>query len=134
LAYWARTVDVGRHAIASDPKSRTLAGIFSRTRRRAPSAPIPTIVCLRDIGCRWPLCVAILAVVKTIFGASWNSERRTKAIALYVAAAAKWAWIKLYVTHDPGSVMFAGEAACENTEGFTLNVGRLRVNLCANSV
>jgi hypothetical protein len=61
---------------------------------------------LRDIVSGWPLGVTILAVVKTILGTSWNAERRTKAIALYISAAAKWARIKFYVTHISGSAMF----------------------------
>jgi hypothetical protein len=78
---------------------------FPRTRYRGLSACIPTIVRLRDIACRWPLGVTILAVVKTVLGTSWNTERRTKAIALYIGAAAKWARIKIHVTHVPGSAM-----------------------------
>jgi hypothetical protein len=71
---------------------------------------------VRDIVSGWPLGVTILAVVKTVLGTSWNAERRTKAIALYIGAAAKWARIKFHVTHVSGSAMFAGEAAIENIE------------------
>jgi hypothetical protein len=46
------------------------------------------------------LGVTILAIVKAVFGVGWNTERRTKAIALYIGAAAKWARIKFDVTHD----------------------------------
>jgi hypothetical protein len=66
---------------------------------------------LRDIVSGWPLGVTILAVVKTVLGTSWNAERRTKAIALYIGAAAKWARIEFHVIHVSGSAMFAGEAA-----------------------
>jgi hypothetical protein len=45
-----------------------------------------------------PLRVTILAVVKAVLGTNWNAERRAKAIALYIRAAAKWARIKFYVT------------------------------------
>jgi hypothetical protein len=62
----------------------------------------------------WTLGITILAVVKTVLGTSWNAERRTKAIALYIGAAAKWARIKFDVTHVSGSAMFAGEAAIES--------------------
>jgi hypothetical protein len=85
---------------------------------------------LRDIGCRWPLCVTVFAVIKTIFGAGWNSERHTKAIALYIGAAAKWAWIQFHVSHVPGSVMFGGSGR-GNIEGFTVIAGRSPVNSCA---
>jgi hypothetical protein len=73
---------------------------------------------LHDIVCGRPLGVTILAVVKTVLGASWNTERRTKAIALYVGTAAKWAGIKFHVTHVPGSAMFGVEAAAESIDGF----------------
>jgi hypothetical protein len=106
---------------------------FPRTRYGGLPARIPTIVRLRDIVCGWPLGVTILAVVKTVVGTSWNSERRTKAIALYIGAAAKWARIKFHVTHVPGSAMFAGEAAGESIEGFTTIAGRLCADLCTNS-
>ena len=76
-----------------------LARSFPRTRRRRRSAPIPTIVRLRHIVSCWPLGVTILAVVKTVLGTSWNAERRTKAIAPYIGATAKWARIKFHVTH-----------------------------------
>jgi hypothetical protein len=47
-----------------------------------------------------------------------DTERRTKAIALYIGAAAKWARIKFHVTHVPGSAMFGVEAAAESIDGF----------------
>jgi hypothetical protein len=72
-------------------------------RRRHATTCIPPIVRLRNIGGGWPLGVTILAIVKTVFGVGWNTERRTKAIALYIGAAAKRARIKFDVTHDPGS-------------------------------
>jgi hypothetical protein len=53
----------------------------------------------RDIVSGWSLGVTILAVVKTVLGTSCNAERRTKAIALYIGAAAKWARIKFHITH-----------------------------------
>jgi hypothetical protein len=62
------------------------------------------------------LGVTILAVVKTVFGGHWNAEGRTKAIALYIGAAAKRARIKFHVTHFPGSAMLADAAAGENIE------------------
>jgi hypothetical protein len=70
----------------------------------------------RDIACGWPLGVTILAVVKTVFGGSWNAEGRTKAIALYIGAAAKRTRIKFHVTHFPGSAMLADTSAGENIE------------------
>jgi hypothetical protein len=66
-----------------------------------PSARVPPIVRLRDIGCGWPLGVTILAVVKTVFRTGWNTERRTKALGLYIGAAAKRAWIKFRVNARP---------------------------------
>jgi hypothetical protein len=71
---------------------------------------------LRDIVSGWTLGVTILAVVKTVLGTSWNTKRSTKAVALYIGAAAKWARIKFHVTHDSGSAMFAGEAAIESID------------------
>jgi hypothetical protein len=71
---------------------------------------------LRDIVSGWPLGVTILTVVKTVLGTSWNAERRTEAIALYIGAAAKWARIKFHVTHVSGSAMFAGEAVIESID------------------
>jgi hypothetical protein len=59
----------------------------------------------RNIGCRWTLCVTILAIVKTVFGVCWHTERGAKAIALYICAAAKWARIEFDITHVPGSEM-----------------------------
>jgi hypothetical protein len=93
-----------------------LVGMFPRNRYRDPSARIPPIVRRRDVACGWPLGVTILAVVKTVFGGSWNAEGRTKAIALYIGAAAKRARIKFHVTHFPGSAMLADAAAGENIE------------------
>jgi hypothetical protein len=112
-----------------------LARSFQRTRCRGRSARIPTIVRSRDIVCGWPLGVTILAVVKAVLGTSLNAERRTKAFALYIGAAAKWARIKFHVTHVPGSALFLGEAAILSIEEFTRIVaGRLRADLCIGSV
>jgi hypothetical protein len=60
------------------------------------------------------LGVTILAIVKAVFGVGWNTERRTKAIALYIGAAAKRARIKFEVTHDSGSPTLADAAASQN--------------------
>jgi hypothetical protein len=60
---------------------------------------------LCNISCGWPLGVTILAIVKTVFGIGCNAERRTKAIALYIGAAAKWARIEFDITHVPSSAM-----------------------------
>jgi hypothetical protein len=83
---------------------------------------------LRDIVSGWPLGVTILAVVKTVLGTSWNAERRTKAIALYIGAAAKWARIKFHVTHVSGSAMFVGEAAIESIDNRRWSASRLFVD------
>jgi hypothetical protein len=90
--------------------------MFPRNRYRGLSAHIPPIVRRRGIRCGRPLGVTILAVVKTVFGGSWNAEGRTKAIALYIGAAAKRARIKFHVTHFPGSAMLAEATASENIE------------------
>jgi hypothetical protein len=66
------------------------------------------------------LGVTILTIVKTVLGAGWKTERSTKAIALYIGAAAKWAWIKIHVIHVPASaIMLADAAASENIDNFT---------------
>jgi hypothetical protein len=83
---------------------------------------------LRDIVSSWPLGVTILAVVKAVLGASWNAERRTKAIALYIGAAAKWARIKFHVTHVSGSAMFVGEAVIESIDNRRWPASRLFVD------
>ena len=57
------------------------------------AARVPTILCLRNISCRGTLGITILAIDETIFGRGRSTERRTKAIAVYVGPAAKWAWI-----------------------------------------
>jgi hypothetical protein len=72
------------------------------------------MVRLRDIACGWPLGVTVLAVVKAVFGGSRNAEGRTKAIALYIVAAAKRARIKVHLTHFPGSAMLADVGVGEN--------------------
>ena len=54
---------------------------------------------LCDVGCGRPLCVAVLAIVETIFRADGNTEHCTKAIAGDIGAAAKWAWTWFYVGH-----------------------------------
>jgi hypothetical protein len=53
------------------------------------------------------------SVPKAVFGVGRNTERRTKAIALYIGAAAKWARIKFDVTHDPRLAMLADAAASQ---------------------
>jgi hypothetical protein len=65
----------------------------------------------RNIGCRWTLCVTILAIVKTVFGVCWHTERGAKAIALYIGAAAKWARIKFDVTHALDSAILTNAPA-----------------------
>jgi hypothetical protein len=78
----------------------------------------------RDIVSGWPLGIAILAVVKTVLETSWDTERRTKAIALYIGAAAKWARIEFHFTHVSAS------AAIESIDGFTTIIaGRLPADL-----
>jgi hypothetical protein len=97
---YAETLKEPRNPIRVLPfRIRLLARSFPRTRRRGRSARIPTVVCLRDIVSGWPLGIAILAVVKAVLGTSRNAERDTKAIALYVGAATKWARIELHFTH-----------------------------------
>lgn len=78
-----------------------LVGMFSRNGYRGLIACIPPIMRPCNIGCGGTLGVTILAIVKTVFGVSWNTERGAKAIALYICAAAKWARIKFDVTHVP---------------------------------
>jgi hypothetical protein len=95
-----------------------------RNRFRRLSARIPPIVCFCGIVSRWPLGVTILAVVKTVFGAGRNTERRTKTIALYIGAAAKWARIKFHVIHVPGSAILADAASSENINKFTTIAAR----------
>jgi hypothetical protein len=69
------------------------------------------------------LGVTILAIVKAVLGAGWKTERRTKAIALYIGAAAKWAWIKIHVIHvQVSAIMLVDAAASENIETFTPTV------------
>jgi hypothetical protein len=89
---------------------------------------------LRDIGSGWSLGVAILAIVKTVFGGSGNTERRTKTIALYIGAAAKWARIKFHVTHVQGSEILANAAASENIERVPAIAGRLFVRVFTGPV
>jgi hypothetical protein len=94
-----------------------LVVVRPRHQCRCLSARIPPIVRLRDIGSGWTLGVTILAVVKAVFGGCWNAERRAKAIALYIGAAAKWARIKLHVTHV---AQFSARAAKPKTVHFTV--------------
>jgi hypothetical protein len=51
------------------------------------------------------LSVTILAVVETVLGFGWHTERSAKAIALYIGAAAKWTRIKFGVTHVSNSAV-----------------------------
>jgi hypothetical protein len=51
------------------------------------------------IGRRRTLRVTILAVIKTVLGFGWHTERSAKAITLYIGAAAKWTRIKFGFTH-----------------------------------
>jgi hypothetical protein len=110
-----------------------LIGTCARNDWRGLSPRIPPIVRLRDIGCR-PLGVTILAVVKTVFGGSWNTERRTKTIALYIGAAAKWTRIKFHITHVLDSVILANATAGENIERFPAIAGWFSTNLRTSSV
>jgi hypothetical protein len=57
------------------------------------------------IGRRRTLRVTILAVVKTVLGFGWHTERSAKAITLYIGATAKWAGIKFGVTHVSNSAL-----------------------------
>jgi len=98
-----RTYYTAENRSAAQRPRNTLLGVFPRNSCRGLTTCIPPIVRPRNIGCGWPLGVTILAIVKAVFGVGWNTERRTKAIALYIGAAAKWARIKFDVTHDPGS-------------------------------
>jgi hypothetical protein len=58
---------------------------FSRYRR--PDASIPPDMCLCNVSRGWPLRVAILAIVETIYGADGNTVRRAKAIGRDIGAA-----------------------------------------------
>ena len=105
-----------------------LARNFPWTRFRGRSPRIPTLVRLGDIVSGWTLGVTIFAVVKTVFGASWNAERCTKAIALDIGAAAKWARMKFDVTHVSRSAMFAGEADIQSIDNRRRPASRRRVH------
>lgn len=63
---------------------------------------------LCNVGRGWPLCVAIFAIVETIFGADGNAVHGAKAIACDIGAATKWAWIWFHVGHIPASKMLRG--------------------------
>src|ERR1700722_19124356 len=99
-------------------QDQTLVGVFAGDRCGDLPAGVPAIVRLCGIGCCRPLGIAILAVIKTVFGGRWNGEGRTKTVALDIGAAAKWARIKFHITHVPGSAMFSKAAAGENVECF----------------
>jgi hypothetical protein len=85
---------------------RLLSRRFSRYRRS--DAGIPPDMRLCNVGRGWPLCVAILAIVETIFRANGNTVHRAKAIACNIGAATKWAWIWFHVGHIPVSKMLRG--------------------------
>jgi hypothetical protein len=84
-------------------------GKFSR-RRRGLSTSVPSCVRLRDVGCGWTLGVTVLAIVKAVLGTGWKTERGTKAIALYIGTAAKWAWTKIHIIHVPASAIMLADA------------------------
>jgi hypothetical protein len=99
----SNTTDLWRNAASAENRRSVrgiLVGVFSRNNCRGLTTCIPPIVRPRNIGCGWPLGVTILAVVKAVFGVGWNTECRTKAVALYISAAAKRARIKFDFTHD----------------------------------
>jgi hypothetical protein len=87
-----------------------------RNSYRGLAACIPPIMRPRNIGCGWTLGVTILAIVKTVFGVGWHTERGAKAIALYIGAAAKWARIKFDVTHVLDSAMLTNAMASKIIE------------------
>jgi hypothetical protein len=81
-----------------------LGGFFPRNSRRGLTACIPALMRPRNIGRGRTLGVTVLAVVKTVIGRGWHTERGAVAITLYVSAAAKWTRIKFDVAHVTAAV------------------------------
>ena len=89
--------------------------MFSRNSCRGLTTCIPPIVRPRNIGCGWPLGVTILAIVKAVFGVGWNTERRTKAIALYIGGRFKTQNVLLC---GYGARQYGGKKGCSEADGY----------------
>ena len=74
--------------------------------------------------------VTILAIGKTVFGVCWHTERGAKAVAMYIAAAAKWARIKFDVTHVLYSAMLTNATASKIIKRCVTVTGCFSGNAC----